>query len=190
MQTSQARQGFIRRFGNASRGAVAVEFAIVLLPFLVLMFGTIELGMIFLASSTLQTATDIAARQLRTGEFQATSTTKDQFKTLVCNNMTWLKTPCSSYLTVDVQTFANLADVGGASAIDPSNLKPNTTCWSPGQAGDVVLVRTYYEWHLFTPLLNQSLVNMGSGSGKRLITSATSFRNEPWSSSPPTGAAC
>ena len=190
MRSSKHRQGFLRRFCKASQGAVAVEFAVVLLPFLVLMFGTIELGMVFMASSTLQSATDSAARQLRTGEFQATNTSKAQFKTLVCNNMTWLKTPCSSYLTVDVQTFANLAGTSGAGAIDPSNFKPNTTCWSPGQAGDVVLVRTYYEWHVFTPLLDQSLVNMGSGSGKRLITAATSFRNEPWSSNPPTGAAC
>ena len=190
MKTPNPRRSVLQRFCEANRGAVAVEFAIVLLPFLVLLFGTIELGMIFMASSTLQSATDEAARRIKTGEFQATHTTKDQFKTLVCDNMTWLKTPCASNLTVDVQTFASLSDIGGAGAIDPTNFQPNNTCWSPGQAGDVVLVRTYYSWRLITPLLNQGLVNMGSGSGKRLITAASSFRNEPWSSSPPTGAQC
>ncbi|OXE35086.1 MAG: pilus assembly protein TadE [Phenylobacterium zucineum] len=190
MRNLMLRQNLIQRFCKANRGAVAVEFAMILLPFLVLIFGTLELGMVFLVSSTLQNATDEAARRIRTGEFQAVNTTKTQFKTLVCDNMSWLKSVCAANVTVDVQTFTNITNVGGAAAIDPANFKPNTTCWSAGQAGDVVLVRTFYNWKIVTPLLDQSLVNMGSGSGNRLITAAASFRNEPWSSSPPAGASC
>ncbi|OYU68519.1 MAG: pilus assembly protein TadE [Alphaproteobacteria bacterium PA2] len=190
MQTEKPDRNLIKRFLKAKRGAVAVEFAIILLPFLVLMFGTVELGMVFMTSSTLQNATDEAARRIRTGEFQATSTTKAQFKTLVCNNMSWLKTSCAGNLTVDVQTFSDFGGIGGAAGIDPANFDPNDTCWSPGQAGDIVLVRTYYKWQIFTPFLDQSLVNMGDGSSQRLITTAASFRNEPWSTTAPAGAAC
>lgn len=180
----------IRGFGKAERGAVAVEFAIILLPFLVLMFATVELGMVFMASSTLQNATDLAARRIRTGEFQATSTTKAQFKTLVCNGMSWLKSSCAAKLAVDVQTFSNFGGIGGAATVDPTAYDPNATCWSAGKAGDIVLVRTYYKWRIFTPMLDQSLVNMGDGSGERLITTAASFRNEPWSTQAPVGAGC
>jgi Flp pilus assembly protein TadG len=190
MRHDKPDRTLIQRFLKATRGAVAVEFAIILLPFLVLMFATVELGMVFMTSSTLQNATDEAARRIRTGEFQATSTTKAQFKTLVCDNMSWLKSSCATNIEVDVQTFTDFGGMGGAAAIDPANFDPNDTCWSAGQAGDIVLVRTYYSWQIFTPFLDQSLVNMGGGSGKRLITSAASFRNEPWSTTAPTGAAC
>ena len=190
MRSKTPRSNLIRRFFKANRGAVAVEFAIILLPFLVMMFATVELGMVFMTSSTLQNATDEAARRIRTGEFQATSTSKAQFKTLVCNSMSWLKNSCAANLNVDVQTFSSFGGIGGAAAIDPTNYNPNNTCWSAGQAGDIVLVRTYYQWQIFTPFLDQSLVNMGNGSGKRLITGAASFRNEPWSTQAPAGAGC
>jgi hypothetical protein len=49
-------------------------------------------------------------------------------------------------------------------------------------------VRAYFTWPLFAPLLNQVLDNMGNG--KRLLSSATAFRNEPYNDTLPTGAAC
>lgn len=181
----------LRRFARAERGATAVEFAIIALPFLVLLFGIIELGMVFMVSTTLQNATDNAARQIRTGQFQTTGgNTKEAFKALVCGNMTWLITPCSANLSIDVQTFTTFTSLSNNGQTNAATFNPDNMCWSSGQPGDIVLVRAYYQWQVFTPLLNASLVNMGAGTGKRLITAATSFRNEPWSSQAPGGAKC
>lgn len=181
----------VRRFARARRGATAVEFAIIALPFLVLLFGIIELGMVFLVYTTLQNATDAAARQIRTGEFQTGgANTKNDFKTLVCNNMTWLSAPCSANLTIDVQTFATFSTLSATGPTNAATFDPNSTCFFTGLPGDIVLVRAYYQWKIFTPLLNASLVNMGAGSGNRLISAATSFRNEPWSSQAAQGAKC
>lgn len=180
----------IARFVRARRGATAVEFAIVALPFLVLTFGIIELGMVFMVSTTLEQATDNAARKIRTGELQTTGTnTKAGFKTLVCNSMTWLSGSCGP-LSVDVQTFANFNGLSGTGQANASTYDAATTCWSSGQAGDVVLVRTHYEWTLFTPLLNAALENRGTGSGKRLISASAAFRNEPFNDNAKVGAAC
>ena len=66
----QRARRFLRRFGSARRGATAVEFAFVALPFLTLLFAVLELGMVFLVSTTLQNAADAAGRQIRTGELQ------------------------------------------------------------------------------------------------------------------------
>ena len=181
----------LKRFAQAKRGATAVEFAIIALPFLVLLFGIIELGMVFLVSVTLQNGTDNASRKLRTGQFQTSgANTKADFKALVCNNMSWLQTACASNLTVDVQTFATFNNLSATGQVNPTTFNPAATCWSSGRPGDIVLVRTFYKWEIFTPLLNAALVNMGGGTGKRLISAATSFRNEPWSSQSPVGAAC
>lgn len=181
----------LRRFARADRGATAVEFAIIALPFLTLLFGIIELGMVFMVSTTLQNATDNAARQIRTGQFQTSgANTKGDFKNLVCASMSWLSTPCATKLTVDVQTFATFTALSNTGQVNAATFDPNNTCWSSGQPGDIVLVRTFYQWDIFTPMLNAALVNMGNGSGKRLINAATSFRNEPWTTQNPTGAKC
>nr|QQZ50147.1 pilus assembly protein [Phenylobacterium glaciei] len=87
-------QNLLLRFAAARRGTTAIEFAIIALPFCVMMFGIIELGLVFMVSVTLQNATDNAARQIRTGGFQTSgSSAKGDFKTLVCNRMAWLATP-------------------------------------------------------------------------------------------------
>jgi Flp pilus assembly protein TadG len=183
---------FASSFARADRGATAVEFGLIALPFFILLFGLLELTLVFLVSTTLETATEVASRQVRTGEFQqASAHGKSDFKALVCGNMSWLAARCSTDLDLDVQTFSSFSAMAGNAPIAGASF--NTTppqCFTAGGPGDIVLVRVYYRWRLFTPLLNNALQNMGSGSGMRLLSSATAFRNEPYDESPPLGAKC
>ncbi|THD60639.1 MAG: pilus assembly protein [Phenylobacterium sp.] len=163
------------------------------LPLLVMTFGLLELAMVFLANVTLDNATYMAAREIRTGEFQTSgATAQSDFKTLVCSRMSWLSAQCPTALWVGVQTFSSFATLAAAPGPNPTTFNPvkNPPCFSPGQPTDIVLVNSYFEWNLFTPLLNNALENMGGGSGKRLLTSTTAFRNEPYNTNPPQGAGC
>jgi Flp pilus assembly protein TadG len=191
MARHSSSPAFIRRFARARRGAVAVEFAFVAFPFFLLLFGILELAMVFIVSTTLEAATEDAARRIRTGEFQTGgAVSKEDFKTSVCDRMSWLSATCGGNLYVDVQTFAvdDFAGMANSTAQAPSIFDPAATCFSAGGPTDIVLVHTYYQWTLFTPLLNGALVNMGDG--KRLISAVTSFRNEPYNNDPTVGAAC
>jgi Flp pilus assembly protein TadG len=189
---SPSRLGrFVARFARAQRGVTAVEFGLVALPMLVLTFGALELALVFLVSTTLDSATETASRQIRTGNFQVSAAnTKTDFKSLVCTGMTWLNDRCAAGVTVDVRTFSTFAALAAAPAVNPSTFNPAATCFATGQPTDIVLVRTYFIWNLFTPLLNNALENMGGGSGERLITSTTAFRNEPFNDNPPIGTSC
>ena len=184
-----------RRFARAERGVTAVEFALVSVPLLMLVFGILELGLVMLVITTLDGATQAASREIRTGRFQTSLTQPDitpaGFKSLVCTNMSWLSSQCSSQLVVEVQTFANFSGLANAPAppvgyFNPVN--PTAPCFSPGQPGDIVLVRAFYDWMLFTPLFNVALDNTGAGS--RRLMSTTTFRNEPFNANPPQGAKC
>jgi len=184
-----------RRFARAERGVTAVEFALVSVPLLMLVFGILELGLVMLVITTLDGATQNASREIRTGRFQSSLTQPDitagGFKSLVCGNMAWLASQCASQLVVDVQTFANfngLANAPPPPATDFDPLHPTPPCFSPGQPGDIVLVRAFFDWKLFTPLLNVALDNTGAGT--RRLSSTTAFRNEPYNSNPPQGAKC
>jgi Flp pilus assembly protein TadG len=178
----------IAAFARARRGSTAVEFAFVSIPFLILLFGILELGAVFMVSTSLEDATDRAARQIRTGEFQSSgAATKADFITLVCSRMAALSTSCTANLSVDVRTFTTFTTASQTAQITGGNFDKNTTCWSTGQPTDIVLVRTFYEWKLFTPMLDAALQNMGNG--KRLIGAVATFRNEPYNNNAPAGAA-
>ncbi|MBS0332351.1 MAG: pilus assembly protein, partial [Proteobacteria bacterium] len=162
------------------------EFGLVSLPILLMTFGVLELALVFLVSTSLDGAMQLASRQIRTGEFQASGGGAANFKTLVCQNMSWLQSQCAANMWLDVRTYGDFSDLASASQLTPSNLSKTNFCFQPGQPTDIVLVRAYYQWSLMTPLLNNALANLGAT--QRLITSTTAFRNEPYNSNPAQGA--
>ena len=171
----------LARFVRARSGTTAIEFAIIATPFMILMFGIIELGLVFMVSTTLQNACDNASRKIRTGEFQTSgASAKTDFQTLVCANMNWLQPNCATKLSVDVQVFQTFAALSGSGPADPTKFDSTKTSYTVPAASQIVLVRTYYDWSIFTPLLNAALVNEGTGSGKRLISAAAAFQTEPF----------
>lgn len=186
---------WFKRFAAATRGATAVEFGFVALPFITLVFGVLELGLVFLVSTTLENATDAVSRKIRTGEFQNGGGSKASFATAICAEMSWLGSDCTSKLHLDVRTFPNFAGVSNhvnnpantptkpVDAAKPAGAKifdDTKTQFIAGGPEDIVLVRVYYEWTLITPILNQGLETLSGG--KRLISTTATFRNEPYGS--------
>jgi Flp pilus assembly protein TadG len=174
------RTGLLTRFARAERGATAVEFAFVALPFLALIFAVVELGLVFMVGTTLENATEAAARQIRTGELQTAGGSAATFKAAVCAQMSWLGSDCTANLSVDVRTYSTFSAVTSTSVLTNGAVDPAKQTFTTGGPEDIVLVRTFYQWTIFTPLLNAGLVNL-SGN-KRLITSTATFRNEPYTS--------
>jgi Flp pilus assembly protein TadG len=177
-----------RRFIRSERGATAVEFAIVSVPLIALVLGIMELALVTLVVTTLEGATESAGRMIRTGEFQTSAAnSRTDFKSLVCQRMSWLTSQCNTSLTVDVRVFNDFQSLAGNQPMTGQNFNPANACFATGQPGDIVLVRTYFPWPLFAPLL--TLMD-NTGSGNRLISTATAFRNEPYNENAPGGAAC
>jgi len=170
----------LARFARARGGATAVEFALVAGPFLLLVFAIIELALVSLVSVTLENAVSDTGRQIRTGELQTAGGTAAVFKTAMCGEMSWIGTACSTALTIDVRTFTGFSAAA-------SGAKPTTPCWDPGGPGSIVLIRAYYSWPLITPLLQTGLQ---TSSGKRVITAASTFTNEPYSDTAATAVTC
>jgi len=169
----------LNRFRLARRGAAAVEFAMLAFPFFGLLCGIIEIGMIFVVATTLEDATNSAARQIRTGQLQTTGgATAVSFVNLICGNLTWLGSNCSSNLNIDVETYAQFSSVAAPQPVVNGVFTPSTLQFNMGGPGDIVVVRAYYQWSLYTPMMNQALQTLSGG--KTLIESAATFRNEPY----------
>lgn len=186
---------FCRRLrADANKGSAALEFAMVAPAFFLLLMGTIEAGVIFFAQSSLQNAVNDAARLVRTGQsacFTKDSSNKcqpmtaDQFRAQVCSEVSALLQNCSadangnSDLQFDVTAYpSGFSAAANSSPLDAQRSLPNLTTFNIGNACDVVLVRAFYRWPVFTPMLSFFLADM-SGN-KHLLATAAAFRNEPY----------
>lgn len=162
-------------------GASAVEFALLLGPFLLLFFGLFELGLVYLASVTLENAVIDTSREIRTGEVQTSGETANNFRLAVCGRMAFLEAPCATALRVDVRTVTTFASTSTLTT-------PNTPCWNPGGPASLVLVRAYYAWPVVTPLMQAVLSK--SSDGSRTLTASTAFVNEPYNNTTATAVSC
>ncbi len=172
-------------FWRDERAATAVEFGLIALPFIMLLIAIIEIGLVFMVATALESATDVAARQIRIGALQSQTTTATAaaFKTSICNNMVWLSGSCAANLEVDVRTFTQFQSVSLPSPISSGALLPqNQLQFSLGGPGSIVLVRAYFPWTLMAPMLDKMATQ--TSNGQIIITATTTFRNEPYPSSP------
>lgn len=171
---------FAGRFAAARQAAAAVEFALVSIPFLALTFGIIEIGLIYFVSTTLENATIQAARQIRTGQLQTGGgSSPSAFKTLICNQLTWLGSGCTTNLYVQVQTFSSFQTVTQTSPIQNGAINQNSMAFTIGGPGDIVLVQSFYTWTVIAPALDH--LGTPLNGGRMLLTSTAVFRNEPYS---------
>jgi len=164
------------RFSDARSGAAAVEFALIAAPFLVLLFAMIEVAAVFFASTVLENAVLVAARDVRTGVFQGGGGAANDFRNTVCAEIDVIG-DCDE-LEIDIRVFDGFVSVDQSSMLVAGEIDTNSLQFDPGGAGDIVLVRLFYKWPLVIPNFGLGLVNMKDNS--RLIMATTVFRNEPF----------
>lgn len=175
-----------KRFRRGDDGVVAIEFAILALPFFLLLFAILELAVVFFVTSTLDHAVSTGARFVRTGQLQVAKPTAsgqlETFREEICKRMSMFK-HCESKLHVTLLRSSNgvfepVAGGGGAN---------NTyECSGPRE---VVILRAAYHHPLTLP---RDLTQLGNhpddSKNVYIIGSTTAFRNEPFPNVP--GGSC
>jgi Flp pilus assembly protein TadG len=168
------------RLAGDRRGAAAVEFAMIAAPFFFLIFGLLEVCMLFIMSTVMEHATSEASRPLRTGEAQEALMTQEQFRQAVCAEL-FDMLDCDTRLSIDVRTISDFASSPiGAPMDEDGNLENEDFRFEPGGPNEIVAVRVFYEWDLITPILSKPLQNMAGN--KHMLMVSTVFRNEPFGS--------
>lgn len=167
-------------FAEDRQGLAAVEFAMIAAPFFFLIFGLLEVCMIFIMGTVIEHATSEASRPLRTGEAQEALMTEEQFRKSVCAEF-FDMLECDARLSIDVRTISNFASSPtGAPMDEDGNLENQEFGFEPGGPNEIVAVRVFYEWDLITPVLSKPLQNMAGN--KHMLMISTVFRNEPFGS--------
>ncbi len=170
-----------KTWAEDKRGVAAIEFAMIAIPFFLLIFGMLEVCMLFIMSSILEHGVGEAARAVRTGQMQAAGATGDDFRNAICDELFDMLYDCKNRLKIDVRTFDNFSSTAAPNVITPSGELDDTGFgYSPGTRDSIVVVRAFYEWDLFVPGLTKPLANLSDG--RRLLQGTAAFRNEPFNS--------
>jgi Flp pilus assembly protein TadG len=174
------------RFGaliRDSKGATAVEFALIAAPFIAIIAALFQTFLVFFAQAVLENAVRQSSRQILTGQTQTQDASLSKaaaiaaFHQTVCNNAAVLFT-CSG-LMVDVEVANNWSSANTGMpplTYDSNGNVTNTWQFNPGNAGDIVVVRVMYLWPVF---FGQIFNIANQTNGSRQIMASAAFQNEP-----------
>ena len=165
------------RWLKGDEGVTAIEFSLLVTPFVFIAIGIIELSMLFVSDSLLLGAVEDAARKIRTGEVQqSTSETPLQaFQNALCQT-SGILLDCSQiqYQVEEINDFSSAemtpeVDEDGNLVAQP---------FTPGQSDEVTLIRIMYMYPLMTPLIGSFFSNYPGN--KRLLMATIVLQNEPY----------
>ncbi len=161
----------MRRTMLNRKGAAAVEFAMVLPIFALLIFGIIEFGWYFFVQHTIQFATREGTRLALVG-----GQLKDQdTNNLLSREESIIKTiKDNAAMAVNPDTLQISIYPVGSGYTDPDNWE--TAPPNAGTGGDYMRVRVSYTFNFITPLIGNFFP-----SGANVISAETLYRNELFS---------
>lgn len=169
------KRRLLQRFIKNRDGVTAIEFAVLGLPFFLLIFAILEVCISFAAQQVIANATDDVARQFRTGKEQAGPEFNDsKLRQMVCERISILVSNTCPGLSVDLRQFDTFEDAANASTEYNSDgsIKTKTDL---GPALTKNMLRVYYRWPIVTNRLAETMPD-----GKMLLFSSATWQNEPF----------
>jgi Flp pilus assembly protein TadG len=177
----------LRAWRRNESGFTAVEFAMVAMPFLMLVFGILSVSLYFFTNFTMENAVWQASRVIRTGQFQlgaggytglSMDDRKKAFKAALC-----AKAP--QFIDCNKAIILVQSNSGGFGSItqptcatDGAMIEEKDAKFEAGTASSVVLVTVCYPWSFGGNLPFIKLGNLSDGS--LLIQASVAFRTEPF----------
>lgn len=162
-----------------TRGAAAVEFAMVVPLVLALIFSTFEAGWFMLQSIMLDRALDMTVRELRIGSLSNPS--QETMRAQVCERAIIL-VDCSRTLTLELIPVTSGAASYPSDAARCTNMGSRVAPvlrFNGGARTDIMFVRACYVVSPITPGLGLALALPKDDAGMIRLVSKSAFMNEP-----------
>ncbi len=180
----------IFRFRNDKSGTAAIEFAVLAIPFFLLLFAIIETCIAFAAEQTVNHVVNKMGRELRTGRItfntgNATDMTEDQFQARFCEDLSIVFScgdDVDDRLFLDLRSFNQFSDIPKNVKVVNGRIDTTDFDFAPGGASSINVLRAYYLWRVTTDLMRPYLANIVSEGdavpNHYLIVATTAYRNE------------
>ncbi len=194
----RARRAF-GGFRRASDGAAAIEFAILILPFTILVFAIFETFTAFAGEQLVSNAVDTMARKIRTGEItfgqgKSTDMTEAEFRQAFCDEIAIFHMCEQRRGDAARETLSRCASVQslfGHAARRSQDLdcslfgsRHQRIRLFPRRADSKNMLRAYYRWSVVTDLVRPYVANLKPSGETRptqfLIVATSVFENEDY----------
>lgn len=192
---TRRRARALGRFWRCRSGGSALEFALTIPIFVLMLAGVAEISMVTFVSVLAEGGLREAARYGITGQTPDSSTRAERIVEIVQEHTHNLITVDSSNVTFKVyQDYAHIGseepytdDNGNGSWDDGESFTDwnGNGTWDSdtgesgsGGSGDIVLYEITYQWDFMTPIFKV----FGGDDGKLDLTASIAVRNEPWDS--------
>ncbi|MCA0034202.1 TadE/TadG family type IV pilus assembly protein [Mesorhizobium sp. B263B2A] len=185
-QRKVERSSFFRRFVRDRRGSTALEFALLAMPFALLVFAILESCISFAGQEVMANITDDVARQLRTGQLRPADVAGGKLTTLICDRLEIIvSTDCPNQLLADLREYPTFADAASASfkiqngdVVLMQGTNSQAFATTPGLAESRNMLRVFYKWPVMTDLMAKSMANLSGG--RTLHFASVTWQNEPF----------
>lgn len=182
-----------KEFKSEEWGIFSIEFALIMPLLVMMMFGTIEIGLIMFTQSLMEGALRDASRYGITGQVIDDEDRLTTIKKVISSRTVGLVNMDTA--KIDVLSYPNFGKIGTGEAFLDGNGNAqydvgetftdenDNNVWDAdigsagaGNAGDVVLYRIQYDW----PLISNYMDSFIGDSGKLPLSASVAVRNEPW----------
>lgn len=199
----------IGRFRKNDDGATAVEFALISIPFLGLLFAIFETAFVFFVTQGIEAATSDAARYIMTGQVSqntAITSLADFKSTILCPTSGPKQRVLPSFINCDDIKIDIRKAASWTTADTAKNFLLDTTeTFCLGAASEIMVVRILYPMPVYLSILsmksmsaqdvevNDSAVTNVSYKGQNrwhMVMGTAVFRNEPFGSVTPSAPVC
>lgn len=168
---------FLKNWAGDEDATTAIEFSLLIIPYLMLSLGIIELALMFTSASLLEAATGNAARMIRTGQLQQSGSADPaaDFRDALCSNLVALIS-CDN-VVIEVQRMDSYTDYSSMQPTFDENGNMVSSGFDVGGSNDKLLIRTSYRYEMITPLVGQLL---NGPDGSTLFISTIVLQTEPY----------
>lgn len=169
----------IRAFCRQDEASTAVEFSLLIFPFMLLVIALIELSLYFATATVMEGALVDVVRSIRTGDIQEEASLQameDRFVEEVCDHAGYIAR-CGD-IEYEVRKLDSFASDASVNITSEGQLDSPAFEMDQVTAGCVVMVRLVYGYHFMTPFFAELWSNYPDE--KRLIMATSVVKTEPY----------
>lgn len=167
-------------FARDRRGATAIEFAMLAMPFSLLVFAILESCIAFASQQVMANVTDDIARQIRTGQIRSAQLNETSLKKLICDQLEIIVAKGCPGLVVDLRQYPSFAEAAKVKVKYTADRDLDTAGFDvkAGPSMSKNMLRVFYKWPVMTDFMSKLMSNMKDG--KVLHFASVTWQNEPF----------
>ena len=185
----------LEKFGVSRDGTAAIEFAILAIPYFLVVFAILETFIAMMAEQVVVNATETMGRRLRTGQISS-SISKADFRKNFCDEVSIMincdgEIEKEQKLYIDLRSFAAFKDIPTTIPLkaygEYYDLDTAQFGFKPGGPETINMLRVDYRWRVVADIIRPYLTKIrpvdGSMPSHFLIVATSAFMNEKYTTS-------